>query len=89
MLGIYIDPARLDTDHQIAEEICRYIEFVKTSRPSESGGEVRIPGERARRSRAKKGTELQVDETTWRQVTETAAACGVDPSLIGEACSDE
>ena len=88
MLGVYIDPARLDTDDRMADEIIRYIEFVKSSRPSEPGGEIRIPGERARRSRAGDRTELQVDETTWRQVTETAIACGVDATLIRAACFD-
>ena len=89
MLGIYIDPARLDTDERNADEICRYIDFVKSSRPSESGGEVRIPGERAHRRRAKDQAELPVDELTWCQVAETAAACGIDPALIGAACADE
>ena len=89
MLGIYIDPARLDTDERNADEICRYIDFVKSSRPSESGGEVRIPGERAQRRRAKDQAKLPVDEMTWSQVAETAAACGIDPALIGAACADE
>ena len=25
MLGLYIDPDRLDTEHQIADEMCRYL----------------------------------------------------------------
>ncbi len=87
MLGIYIDPDRLDSDDRIADEIRRYIEFVKSSRPSEPGENVRIPGERSQR-RASDRSELRVDETTWRQVTETAAVCGIDTAIVEAACAD-
>jgi uncharacterized oxidoreductase len=82
MLGIYIDPGKLDTDDRIGPEIRRYLDFVKSSRPSQSGGDVRVPGERAHRNKKVSGATLDVDATTWRQVTETAALCDVDETLI-------
>jgi uncharacterized oxidoreductase len=82
MLGIYIDPAKLDTDDRIGPEIRRYLDFVKSSRPSQSGNAVRVPGDRAQHNKNISGATLNIDETTWRQVAETASLCGVNNALV-------
>lgn len=85
MLGIYIDPDRLDSDGQIPAEIRRYVDFVKTSRPTQPNGEVLVPGEGAERRRVERRSGLKIDESTWTQIVETARACGVDNPLIEAA----
>jgi uncharacterized oxidoreductase len=85
MLGIYIDPDRLDSDGRIPDEIRRYVDFVKTSRPTVPNGEVLIPGEGAERNRVERRSGLEIDDSTWSQITETARACGVDDALIKAA----
>ena len=89
MLGIYIDPNRMDSDNRIADEILRYVEFVKTSRPTNPNGEVMIPGEIAARTRDKRRSGLEIDEATWGQIAETARTCGVDISHLESATTQE
>ncbi len=86
MLSILIDPARLQSSDGVFGEVQRYIEFVKSSRPTESGGEVLVPGEieqRNRNQRMRDGVDL--DEKTWGQIVETAQQCNVSQDVIDAA----
>lgn len=86
MLSILIDPAKVGTQEYFAQEVERYTEFVKTSAPSEDGGEVLVPGEIEARNRTQRLAEgLDMDETTWGQLVGAAEDTGVDPSVIEAA----
>ena len=85
MLSILIDPARLQSHDAVFSEILRYVDFVRTSRPTEPGGEVFVPGdieERNRQQRMNEGIEL--DENTWSQIEAAAHSLQVADELIQE-----
>jgi uncharacterized oxidoreductase len=66
-------------------ELSRFIEFVKSSRTVAPGGEILVPGEPERRTKAermKKGIEL--DETTCSQIASTCRALHVDATFLCE-----
>lgn len=85
MLGIYIDPAKLEQSNFIPTEIRRYLDFVRTSRPTRPGGKIRIPGENSNRLRENNAQEIEIDDTTWRELVQTAFACGLDQSQTNVA----
>jgi uncharacterized oxidoreductase len=83
MLSILIDPVKLGTAETFDAECARFIDFVKSCPPAEENGEVLTPGEledRNREQRTREGIEL--DETTWAQICETAESCGVKRELM-------
>lgn len=82
MLSIYVDPLKLQSDGTLFEEIRRYVDYVKTSRPTTPGGEVLVPGEIENRNRAKRSNGLELDDTTWGQIVEAAKSVGVEDDLI-------
>lgn len=83
MLSVFIDPSHLPLEDFLEHEAARYIEFVKSSRRVDENSEILIPGEieaRQRRDRIENGIEL--DETTWSQITDAAAASGVSDDIV-------
>ena len=82
MFSVYVDPRRLQTPDAFFGEVRRYVDFVKSSRPMEPGGEVLVPGEVEDRSRAKRRTGLELDEATWDQLVESAQSCDVPDAII-------
>ena len=85
MLSIYVDPAKLQTPGALFEEIRRYVDFVKTSRPTAPNGEVLVPGEVENRNRIERGKGLELDDTTWGQIVDAARSVGVEDGLINAA----
>eukprot|EP00913_Durusdinium_trenchii_P010939 g10268.t1 len=86
MLGIYIDPAKLQAAESLFPEVVRYVEFVKSARPADPAKPVLVPGEvelQNRKQRSESGIEL--DETTWAQLVETASRCGVAGDVVDAA----
>jgi len=82
MLSIYVDPLKLQTDGSMFDEIRRYVDFVKDSRPTATDGEILVPGEIENRNRAARSSGLQLDDTTWGQIVEAAKSVGVEDDLI-------
>jgi uncharacterized oxidoreductase len=73
MLSFYMKPSFFGSEADYAAEAQRYIEFFKSSRPAKPGGEVLLPGEPERRTRAerlKQGVPLSND--AWRAICATA-----------------
>jgi len=87
MLSIYIEPLRLGEPGPLQDEIRRYIDFVKTSRPVDRTGEVLIPGEIEERNRAQRRMEFQIDDITWTQVVEAARFVGLADDAISAVVS--
>ena len=85
MLSIYVDPLKLQTDGSMFDEIRRYVDFVKGSRPTTPDGEILVPGEIENRNRATSSNGLELDDTTWGQIVEAAKSVGVQNDLIDSA----
>ena len=88
MLSIYIDPKILDPRDFFSADVVRYIDYLKSSKPVESGGEVLIPGEPESRSRAQRLKEgIYIPDDIWESIVATARKVGVAPphNLVGGA----
>jgi uncharacterized oxidoreductase len=78
MFSLYVDPARIDPEHIFPPEAVRYVDHVKSTKPSESGGEVLVPGEPEEQSRAKRLAEgIPLPDDTWTSITATARSVGL------------
>jgi uncharacterized oxidoreductase len=78
MLSIILDPARFQSLDDFSQGISRLIEHVKSARTVTSDGEILMPGEPEARSRLRKMRDgIEIDLTTWNQLTATAGSLGV------------
>ena len=69
MLSSGIAPAVYTGAPELAGEIRRYLEFVKSSRPRAPDGAVMLPGEPEQRARAERlANGVPIDSTTWNQI---------------------
>jgi len=83
MLSFYVDPKQLDPEDFFPKDVKRYVDYFKSARPIEAGGEVLIPGEpelRARKTRLKDGLPLPHD--TWAMIVKAARDVGVAEGKI-------
>ena len=64
MLSFYIDPKVLDPKDFFSQDMARYIDYLKSSKPVQAGGEVLIPGEPEARNRAERLTTASTFRTT-------------------------
>ncbi|HVX10331.1 MAG TPA: malate/lactate/ureidoglycolate dehydrogenase [Pirellulales bacterium] len=80
MLSIYVDPNRFAESDVFRAEVERFIDYVKSARPIAPDGKVLVPGEVEALSRQRKLAEgIELDDTTWRQLSETCQSLGVSP----------
>jgi uncharacterized oxidoreductase len=82
MFSFYVDPKRIDAENFFAEEVARYIAFVKSSRPIQEDGEVLVPGEPERRMRAARANRVPLPDNTWAAMVTTARTLGVEAPRI-------
>jgi len=83
MLSIYMALDYFTSDHDYALEARRYIEYFKSARPAQAGGEVLLPGEAERRTRADRlANGVPLPEDAWRSIRETALKVGVNRDRI-------
>lgn len=83
MLSIYIDVDRFNADGGMAGEVKSYIEFVKSSRPAKSGGEVLVPGEMERRTMAERlKSGLPLAPEAWTDILAAASKAGLSRERI-------
>lgn len=83
MLSIYMSPAAFGSAAGFAEELRRYVDFFKSSRPDHEGGEVLAPGEpelRYRAKRLKEGVPLEYE--TWESLRAAAHGAGLDEKWV-------
>jgi uncharacterized oxidoreductase len=85
MLSIYIDPQQLGTPGPLFDEIRRYVDFVRSSRPLDANRPVMVPGEVEDQNRAAQRDGLDLDETSWAQLVDAAKSAGVPDELIDAA----
>ena len=78
MLSIYIAPAVYDRGHVVADEIARFVAWVKASPPAAPGQPVLLPGDVERSTRAARTTEgIAVDDKTWSDLLDAARSVGI------------
>ncbi|MFO0945016.1 MAG: malate/lactate/ureidoglycolate dehydrogenase [Planctomycetota bacterium] len=88
MLAIVLDPRKFPTEYPFGEEVRRFVQFVRSSRPVANGGEILMPGEVEERTKAKRQREgIPIDENTWSQVTDVARSLGIPEEEIRAAAS--
>jgi hydroxycarboxylate dehydrogenase B len=81
MLSIYLDPSRFQDDGTFAREIERFIAWVKSSEKASPNADILMPGDIEARTRVQRLRDgLDIEETTWSQIQETAAAVGISPA---------
>jgi uncharacterized oxidoreductase len=78
MLSIILDPTYFESDATFSNEIRRFIAWVKSSEKSTPNGEILMPGEIEDRTKALRLRDgIDIDETTWEQILETARGVGL------------
>ncbi len=84
MLSIFVDPGVFTDADAVAKETRRFLAWAKSSAPIDPGGEVLMPGEFEQKTMAARNSGgIDIDETTWNQIVETAATVG----LSAEKCT--
>ena len=86
MFSIYLSPEAFGhSDDSFVSEVRAYVEFLKSSRPTEPGGVVLIPGEKERQvmaDRLKGGVPLAKE--AWKDILNAARNAGVVQSKIDD-----
>jgi hydroxycarboxylate dehydrogenase B len=80
MLSIYMAPSYFGSEEAFGQETRAYLDFFKSSRPATPGGEILLPGEPERRTRAKRLAEgVPLPDEAWAAIGATARAVRLDP----------
>ena len=83
MFSIILDPARFQTDANFAAELERFIAWVKSSAKTTPDGDILMPGEIEERTKARRRRDgIDIDETTWSQLLETARSVGLESGQV-------
>ena len=88
MLAFYVDPKVIDTSNYFDDEISRYTDFIRETKPIAGVDSVLVPGDPERKMRAertKNGVPLPDD--TWAAIVNTAREVGVSEASIQRAAS--
>ena len=88
MLAFYVDPKVIDTSNYFDDEISRYTDFIRQTKPIGGVESVLVPGDPERKTRAertKNGVPLPDD--TWAAIVNTAREVGVSEASIQRATS--
>jgi len=90
MLSIILDRSFFQADADFAAEIDRFIDWVKSSAKAKLDGEILMPGEIEERSKSQRLRDgIEVDETTWSQMRQTALSVGIDEQRIRQILSKQ
>jgi uncharacterized oxidoreductase len=83
MLSIFLDISRFQEETAFAAEIERFIAWVKSSAKAAPDGEILMPGEIEEQTKAQRLRDgIEVDDTTWSQILDTARAVGLSPQEV-------
>jgi uncharacterized oxidoreductase len=78
MCGVYVDPGRLPHRAAFDAEVDAFVDWVKASPPADPDGEVLLPGDIERRTRAHRLTHgIPLDDTTIGEIAEAAVSLGM------------
>jgi hydroxycarboxylate dehydrogenase B len=84
MFSIYLSPEAFGhSDDSFVSEVRSYVEFLKSSRPTEPGGEVLIPGEKEKQTMAERRVSgLPLAPEAWSDIVDTARNAGMSQGEI-------
>lgn len=84
MFSLYLSPEAFGhSDDSFVREVRSYVEFVKSARPTDPGGEVLVPGEKERQTMAERlETGLPLAPEAWSDIVATARKAGLDDEAI-------
>ena len=84
MFSMYFSPDAFGhSDNSFVSEVRAYVEFLKSSRPTEPGGEVLIPGEKEKKVMAERlQSGLPLAPEAWEDILSTARNSGISQSNI-------
>jgi hydroxycarboxylate dehydrogenase B len=86
MLTIILDPERIPTDVEFADEVQRFIQFVKSSRTASANDEILMPGEPEQRTCKRRIADgIPLDENTWNQILETCRSLDITEDEVESA----
>jgi uncharacterized oxidoreductase len=81
MLSIYMSPSFFGSGEAFAEEARSYLTYFKSARPATPGGEVLMPGEPERRTRAHRLAEgVPLSDEVWASLVTAGREYGLDGS---------
>lgn len=82
MFSIILDASFFQKDADFAAELRRFVDWVKSSARATPNGEILMPGEIEERTKAQRLREgIDLDDTTWAQIVETATTLGLGDML--------
>lgn len=84
MFSIYLSPEAFGhSDDSFVSEVRAYVAFMKSSKPTEPGGEVLIPGEKEKQVMAERLVSgLPLAPEAWSDIVDTARDAGMSQSEI-------
>ncbi len=83
MLSIIIDPGFFQSDLGFSADIQRFVAWVKSSEKATPDGQILMPGEIEEQTKAKRLRDgIEIEDTTWRQICETAQKVGLGAARI-------
>ncbi|GJD52426.1 Hydroxycarboxylate dehydrogenase B [Methylobacterium crusticola] len=79
MLSLYMTPQVFGSEDALAAETRTYLDFFRSARPAAPGGEVLLPGEPERRTRAQRLAEgVPLPDPVWETLLTAGRARGLD-----------
>jgi uncharacterized oxidoreductase len=88
MLAFYIDPKVVDTSKLFDDEVSRYVDFIRATKPMAGVEQVLIPGDTERKTRADRTSNgVPLPDDTWAAIVNTAREVGVSEVSIQRATS--
>ena len=86
MLSIYMQVGAFHQDDWFAREVNAYVEFWKSARPAQPGGEVLVPGEKERMTTAERTRSgLPLSEGAWEDILAAAVKVGLSDDEVNAA----
>lgn len=84
MFSIYLSPEAFGhSDDSFVAEVRSYVAFLKSSRPTEEGGVVLVPGEKEKQTMTERlKTGLPLAPEAWADIVETARDAGMTQGVI-------
>ncbi len=86
MLAMLLDPKAFQVEQFFGPEVRQYIDWVKSSDKVSPDADILMPGEIEHRNRQQRMAEgIDLDDTTWKQLTDAARSLEVNEASIQSA----
>ena len=83
MLSIVINPKTFADDSVLADEVKRYVAFIKSARPRDPKAPIMLPGDPERKASAERSAQgITIDPETWMQIADAGKRAGVSADRL-------